>query len=1724
MADSHPAALDADLDSQRLALLRRKLEARGLKSQPERNGGGAPVMTPAMTEAQLRMWFGQFADPTGALLNVCVSFSLTGPVDTERLRTAVAAVAARHPLLRTTYRSDDEGTPRPEVHADLLPGWNEHDLTSLGADERRARLESIAAAEYRAPFDLTVDAPLRITAVRLAAEETVLLLVAHHIAWDDASWQVFFADLTDAYVGAPARPLPNAGHPGPPGDDAGDLAYWRAQLADPPEPLELPGPRGSAVPTTWQASRHVIRLGDKTIDGVLALARELGSTPYGVLLAAFSAVLQRYTHTDDFLVAAPVLNRDDTQGIGYYGNTVALRMRPHAQQTFRDLAARARDTTQGAFAHQRIPMDRVVADINPDRRYGVDRMTRVSFAFREPDGPGFRPPGVVCRRAELRSDLAQVPLTFMVEFDARNPAAGAEVEVEYLVDVLDDALARQLLDSFAILLDDALADPDRRLAQLDVMSPDDRAWLDAASRGEVYDVPAATIGQLVADQVARTPDDTAVVQDDRRFSYRDIDQAANRLAHWLIEQGVGLERRVAVVMDKSPELVITALGILKAGAVYTPVDPTSPTDRIDYMLADCDAALVIREPVTGLEHYPADEPETAVQPSNTAYLIYTSGSTGLPKGVPVPHAPVTEYFRWFGDEYRVGSDDRLLQVASPGFDISIGEIFGTLACGARLVIPKADGLRDIAYLTDLLQREGITSMHFVPSLLGLFLSLPGVEQWRTLRRVPIGGEPLPAELADRFHATFDALLHNFYGPTETIINATRYPLSGPQGSRIVPIGKPKINTTAHLLDAALQPVPKGVIGELYLGGTHVAHGYQHRSALTAERFVADPFRPGQRLYRSGDLAWRDDAGDLVFVGRADEQVKIRGFRIELGEVAAPISPDPSVDQVVVLARELPSLGRSLVAYVTPAGGGTVDVTRIKANVAATLPDYMRPAAYVVVDEIPITANGKIDRDALPEPELAPVTEYREPTTDTERVIAGLYERLLDRDKVGADDSFFDLGGHSLVATRLIAAIRTACGVEVNVRDVFEAGTVAKLADVVDRRALDDQSPRRPALAPVAHDGPAPLSPAQLRSWFAYRVEGPNPVNNIPFAAELTGPCDVEALRAAVRDVVDRHEILRTTYLEVDGIPRQVVNPADLDVRHVVGSGSDWYATILDEERRHCFDLERELPVRAVVCSGPDRHVLSLVVHHIAADHWSAGVLLADLLTAYRARAEGQAPGWAPLALQYRDYAAWQSALLAPDGDVVSGQTEYWTNRLEGMPAEVGVESDVPRPAALSGTAGEVEFVIDAATRSKLATLSRELGVTEFMVLQAAVAVVLNQAGAGKDIPIGTPVAGRSDAALDQLVGFFINILVLRNDLSGNPTLREVLGRTRDTALGAYANQELPFDRVVDAVRPARSLSRNPLFSVVVHVREHWALSGAIDGTSFTALQPTFDMAHADLSVNFFATQDAYTGSLIYRSELYRPETAARLARWLTTVLSAFADSPDLTLRELSVLDETERALVLDEWGRGEVYVLDDALRPTPPGVVGELYYAGGQVTRGTSQLAGSTAVRFVANPYGAPGTRLHRTGERARWTADGLLELFDPIVQAAPSSSPSVATAVVGTSGAVHPPRTDTERALAAVLEDLLDVHDVGRPDDFFMLGGDSILAVQLAARARAEGLAINPRMVFEYPTLEELAAAIDTGQAAPTEDVRHEPMSVSGLSADDLAALQASFSTSPDS
>ncbi|MGC7216786.1 amino acid adenylation domain-containing protein [Mycobacteroides abscessus] len=1282
---------------------------------------GLGIAAMPLSAGQQRIWFAHGVTPV--LMNLCRSYRLHGELDVDKLRAAVAAVVLRHAALRTTVHAGADGQPVAVLHSDLQARWIEHDVTDLGGTAQELRLAVLAQREYGTAFDLATEAPLRITVIRTGSAEYVMLVVAHRIGWDDESWQVFLADLTAAYVhGDISEPLSSAPKQGGPGDAAVD--YWREELSNPAEPLELPGPNGAVVPTDWKAARCTAHLSESVMEQVERLARDSGSTAHAVLFAAYSVLLHRYTHANDFIVAAPVpaLDPHARGRIGHFGNVLPLRMRPRADESFRDLLARVRRTTLDGMAHQGVSLDRVVP--------------RVGFSMATDSAALFCPPGIRCEKAAFESHVAYVPLGLTVEMKS----GGADVVAEYLVTVLEERMATQLLRHFANVLEAVLADPERVVGAVDLMDDREAQWLWAASSGERFEAPPATLGDLVAERAAAQPDAVAVVYEGRHYSYRETNDLANRLAHWIIEQGIGTEDHVAVLLDKSPDLIITALAIAKAGAVYLPIDPEYPPDRVAHILSDAQPRLVIREPVTGLDQFDAREPVDSdrvrpLTPDNAAYLIYTSGSTGMPKGVTVTHRPLTEYFNWFRAEYRVGGSDRVLQVGSPSFDVSIGEIFGILSCGGRLVIPRPGGLTDVAYLTALLNSEAVTSMHMVPSLLGLILSLPGVTQWKSLRRVPVGGEALPGPVADKFHATFDASLHNFYGPTEAIINASRYKVRGIQGTRTVPIGTPKINTQIHILDETLRPVPVGAIGEIYIAGTHLARGYHRAPALTAQRFVADPFTPGQRMYRSGDLARRNAGGDVEFVGRADEQVKIRGFRVELGEISSAIEVDPSVSQALVVVDELPHLGKRLVAYLTPIGGHVVDIDRIRSRISAALPDYMIPAAYVVLEEIPITPHGKIDRDALPAPDSGTVTERREAQTPTQRAVSVLFAQVLGSAVVGIDDSFESLGGHSLLASKLSTTILSEYGVRIDIREILRRGTVASLAELIDQHigSTADSVDSAPEGEPI------PLLPG---GHSLYEYGNPRRLA-VTCVFRLHDGINRSALEQLLGAVVGEHEALHS---RLDRESMTLVPRACPALRFVEIVAADPSVAAAAEIARAVDRLDPEQGwMLSAVWLHPDNGpgVLILAVHHLAADPISWRVIMSELEARWQAVAHQVPPAVDQTSIGLRQ---WANSLAAEARDVNS--LPFWVAQLDGDDPDIGSRRIAPEADRDS----EVAITAEAAPVAVSERLLNS-GVPMEQLLAAAVARTIAQWRRGRGqatveplLAIQIPGRGESTAA------------------------------------------------------------------------------------------------------------------------------------------------------------------------------------------------------------------------------------------------------------------------------------------------------------------------------------------------------------------------------------------
>ncbi|MGL6236525.1 MAG: amino acid adenylation domain-containing protein [Segniliparus sp.] len=1603
-----------DLLERRRDLMRQRLAERGvapaIAAQPPAETEQARQAS-TLTAGQRRMWLAQSQDPQSGVLNVCLGFRLVGGLDPEALRGAVAAVAERHAVLRTVYGLGADGEPQAEVRADLAPAFVLHDLADLPDQARAQRLKVLARRDFARPFDLSAESPLRVGVFRLAADEHVLALTAHHIAWDDDSWSVFFHDLDAAYCGAALPAL--APEPPARAASAQSVEHWRGELAALPEPLELPGAAGGVGDTSPRAGRHQVAASAELMARLEEVAKEAGATPFMVLLAAFAAAARRHcpayegnryegNSDDEFYVAVPVGGQGGAGArIGYFGNVLLLRLAAGPHDSLRSLVARVREKCLGGFAHQDLDLSEAVSVGAP----GTAEAARLGFSVRNAD-LGLRLGGMSAERVDLRSPATQLPLSVAVE----RAAGGALIEVEHRADIVPDEVAAGFARRYLRLLANALAEPDRPLRQIDLFG-EERADEIACSCGEPAPRDANLLHVLVEQQTAAAPDSVALAWDRGELSYRELGARANRLARWLAGRGIGAEDVVALRVGASPEFTTAVLAVLKAGGAYLPVDPAYPAERIEHMLADARAALVLdadalaeaQAEAAGLpDHDLADADRVRpLRPENLAYIVYTSGSTGRPKGVAVAHREIAAHTSAMSRSYGIGPDDRLVQLASVSFDASLSEIFVPLVAGGRVVVPEPGTATDVPALAALVARHGVTVMHMVPSLLDAVLALPEAGALRTLRRVPVGGEALGGELAAKASALWGVELDNFYGPTEAVVCATGQLGCCPSGAGAVPIGAPLAGARAYLLDEALELVPQGVVGEIYLGGEHLARGYLGAPALTAQRFVADPFLPGARMYRTGDLARRNAAGQLEFVGRADEQVKIRGFRIELGEVAAAVAAHPAVAQCVVVAADLPGAGRALVAYAVPSSGA-FDPAQVKAQAATVLPVSMRPAVVMAVDAIPLAPSGKLDRRALPEPQIEPAAEFREPETEDERRLAEIFAGVLGTPRVGADDSFFDLGGHSLLATRLVARIRAEFGVELAVRAPFDAPTPAELAAVLAtcrRSSAGEALERRP------RPQRPPLSHAQLAIWFQQRLGG-GTILNIPFAARLTGPLDAEALAAAFGDVIRRHEVLRTTFPDVDGAPYQLVGDP---VPFAFSTGV----------RDHVFDLAAEPPIRAeLVRVGPQEHMLTTVVHHIAADHWSAGVLFADLSAAYQARVRGFAPAWEPLAAQYADFALWQRQLLE------SGEhLDYWTGALAGAPRRLDVAHDKPRPAVLGFAGGAVEAEVPRDVVRRLRDLARAESASEFMALHAAVALVLRQFGAGADIPVGAPVAGRADLGTSGLVGVFANMVVLRADVSGDPTARELVRRSREVALAAYQHQDLPVERLVEAISPPRSRSHNPLFQVMLHYRESGAALPSFGGeVEAELLRLPFDTAYLDLSFNFFTSSEGLSAGVVYNADLYERATAQRLLAELLRVLETFAGEPD------------ER--------------------------VGACFGA-------------------------AP----------------------EPAQAAAEEHDDS-------------PPQTPTERVLATLLEELLEIDGIRRGDGFFALGGDSVLSVQWARRANDAGLALTPQLVFEHHALADLAAAVDEAghSSERSADRGHAPMSVSGLSEDVLASLAESW------
>ncbi|MBV9124651.1 MAG: amino acid adenylation domain-containing protein, partial [Planctomycetes bacterium] len=1515
---------------------------------------------PPLSFAQQRLWFLDQLEPGHPFYNIPAALRLTGALDVTALERSLAEIVRRHEVLRTTFAVED-GRPVQAIAPELTLSLPVVDLSGLPAAECESEVRRLAWEEAQRPFDLTRGPLERVTLLRLGDREHVLLLTLHHIVADGWSIGICLRELAALYTAfTSGRPSPLPELPIQYADFArwqrqwlqGDildnqLAYWKERLAGVPA-LELPTDRPRPAVQTFRGATCSWMLSDKFSRRLQGLSRREGATLYMVLLAAFQALLHRYTGQDDIAVGSPIANRTraETEGlIGFFVNTLVLRTDLSGNPSFRELLARVREAALGAFAHQDLPFERLVEELQPRRDLSRSPLFQVLFTLQNTPLPQLELPG-------LKPSLLEVPVEtakFDLSLTLAETGQGLCASLEYNTDLFEAATIRRLLGHWQTLLEDAVADPEKRLSELPLLTEPERhqllvEWTDtrAAYPQDQY------LPRLFEDQAERTPEAVAVAFEGERLTYAELNARANRLAHHLRTLGVGPDVLVGIGMERSVEMVVGLLAVLKAGGAYVPLDPTYPQERLAFMLQDTQARVLLTQERLagklpahaarvicldpGWETFlpPVDaNPAARITPDHLAYVIYTSGSTGQPKGVAMPHRPLVNLIAWQLAHSSAGLRTRTLQFTTLSFDVAFQEIFATWCSGGTLVLVREEARRDLDGLPSLLEEQEIHRL-FLPFVALQQLAAACCVQGRfprCLKEVITAGEQLqitPA-IARMFGELPGCTLHNHYGPTESHVVAA-FRLSGPPAEwpPLPPIGRPIANSQVYLLDRWLQPVPVGFPGELYIGGTCLARGYLNRPELTDERFVPYPFRdrPGARLYRTGDLARWLPTGELVYLGRTDFQVKVRGFRVEPGEIENVLAQHPAVREAVVLAREDVPGDRRLVAYVTARQEPALSLKELRGRLLEQLPGYMVPSAFVVLDALPLTPSGKVDRRALPAPERnrpALDREWLAPRTPVEEVLAGLWAEVLGLERVGAQDNFFELGGHSLLATQVVSRLRAAFQVELPLRFLFEAPTVAALAERIEAARRSGQSCAGPPLRPVPRDGYLPLSFAQQRLWFLDQFEPDSSFYNIPAAIRLTGPLDVAALEQSLQELIRRHEVLRTTFAQVAGQLVQVITPTlapplvmedltslfpaerELEVRRRA-----------EEEARRPFDLGRGPLFRVTVLDlGAGEKVLLLTMHHIIADGWSVGVFLREMTCLYAAFTGGKPITLPPLPVQYADYAAWQRQWLT--GEVLEEQLAYWKDRLAQAPAALDLPTDRPRPTVQTFRGSTQSLTLPRSLAEHLHALSRREGCTLYMTLLAAFQTLLHRYTGQEDICVGSPIAGRTRAETEGLIGCCINALVLRTDLSGDPSFRDLLARVRETALGAYAHQDLPFEKLVEELQPARDLSRSPLFQVMFILQNTPLPELDLPGLTVRPLDLPGTTAKFDLTLSLAETQQGLQAAVEYNTDLFDAGTITRLLGHFQKLLEGLAGDPGQRLSELPLLTAEEKQQLLVAW-------------------------------------------------------------------------------------------------------------------------------------------------------------------------------------------------------------------
>jgi len=1533
---------------------------------------------PVLSFAQQRLWFLDQLESQSAAYNISGALRLTGPLNLNALERAYHEIVKRHEILRTRFISE-EGNPIPVVEPVLTPSVETVDLSGLPEGEKSESISHYMQETVKEPFDLSKSPLIRMKLLKLevsnweiknqnnlpAGEEHILSIVIHHIISDAWSIGIFVREMSifyESFVDGNYSQLPDLTiqyadfarwqRNWLSGDALeNQLNYWREQLADAPSLLELPSRRPRPLIPSYKGSIEHFCINKDVRDKLHALCRKSGVSLFMVLNTALSILLSRYSGKEDIVVGVPIANRNHKEiepVIGFFVNTLVIRTDLSDDPDILELLDRVRQTTLDAYDHQDIPFERLVEELQPERNMSYTPLFQVMFTMLN----------VPTEKFDLK-DLNITPLELenrTTKFDLSLTMTESEDSLQgtwqYNTDLFDAPEMKLMLTHFQNLLEAITDESYRTIWELPLLSENEERQLLREWSGEHVEYPDQTgIVQQFEEQVKKNPNAIAVVYREEELTFGELNIRANQLATYLKEQDVKSEMLVGICMERSLEMIVGLLGILKAGGAFVPFDPEYPRDRLEFMMEDSGIKVLLTQErlleklpdvflasslsdsptlvcldakENSLFHGNGDNHDIVAKQEDAIYVIYTSGSTGRPKGVILEHRSLLNYLNALEERSSIRSCRSFAMISTLAADLGLTVLFSSLVCGGTLHILSQDVIADSYAFSEYFRTQQIDCLKIVPGHLVALQNTNQPDAVLPKKILLLGGEAASPDWIKNLKGKVPKIL-NHYGPTEATIGVLTFPITDKfleSDFSSIPIGRPFTNVDAYILDTHLSPVPVGVPGELHVGGDCLARGYLKRPELTRERFISNPFMTtsGARLYKTGDLARYLPNGDIEYLGRVDDQVKIRGYRVELGEIKSVLAEHTEILDNIIIVGEDQRGETCLIAYIVLKTESPDIISSLKIFLQDRVPDYMIPSVFVVIPTIPVTPNGKVDRRALPEPDFADsVNDGDTARNPVEDVLIAIWSEVLGLDSIGTNDNFFERGGHSLMATQVMSRLREAFKIELPVRSLFENPTIESIGKTISfMRNSNGDFKIPPPITPVPDDGRKngnlPLSFGQQRLWFLGQLESESATYNIPGAMRINGPLSITALESSLNEILHRHEALRARFVEKEGSPVQIIDESvtiditRLDLKlYPEDVQEEKIVNIAVEEAERPFDLMSGPLVRVVLVKlDKEKFVLFFTMHHIVSDGWSTGILSRELAALYEAFIDNKPSPLTELQIQYADFACWQREIF--ESDFFQDCINYWKEQLHGAPPLLELPLDRRRQPLEKVKGGVEHFEIDRDLALSLKELSRQLGASLFMTLNTAFAILLYRYSNQDDIVIGTPIANRNYKEIEPLIGFFVNTLALRSDLSGNLNFTEILLRMRETTLDAYAHQDIPFEKLVEELQPVRNMNHTPFFQVMFDWQNASSETLELPGLSITPLELKYAIAKFDLTLTMGESIHGMYGDFEYNARLFDEETIKIMGLKFLLLLEGIAKEPTMKISDYDILLPVEKEL------------------------------------------------------------------------------------------------------------------------------------------------------------------------------------------------------------------------